>query len=57
MYPNEDSGPSYRGNDSESLGTRSDAYRDFKTVFMSGKVDDIAKQYATTMFVVAADMN
>ena len=56
MYPNEDSGPSYRGNDSESLGTRSDAYRDFKTVFMSGKVDDIAKQYATTMFVVAADM-
>jgi len=56
MYPDKPSNNAFMGNDSSKLGTRSDAYRDFKTVFMSGKVDDIAKQYVTTMFVVAADM-
>ena len=56
MYPNKTSNTSYQGNDSSKLGTRSDLYRDFKTVFMSGNVDDIAKQYVTTMFTLAADM-
>ena len=55
MYPKKQKPTGYSGRDLDNLGTRSDVYRDFKAVFMSGNVDAIAKQYVNAMYVLAAD--